>query len=601
MVNLRDSGFAFVWWAFACVFLHAGDVALGLNVDGSITSDSSFEFLTKFCFEPGDQGDTHGFQYTMTFPNNSKLAVVVYFGDEGDVVTKDWERPWSCQERLQKSQNVFYLNPTAEERSANAPKKFPTPKNQLDVVRQLPLVTAKGYIYFTSDRRRWYYFTLINCLPYEKCNPHSEFCEGNIRVDYSVVMTNAKQGIGMHFSADQFGSFATFVVFFTLYSFLVVWLAWLVLALMRQRFFHQTSQLLVVSIICQWVSLLCHLCNAGSIQEAGYEVPFFRVVAVFCGACAEMTTLLLLILIAKGWTVVRRKISATSRVKIAIFFSFYFAIYMGVLAYYESLSSREREKSILYLYDSTFGDVLMFLRAFGIFWFSYTLFSTKIKFPERNQFFKTLYIGAILWLVSLPIEVLVAKFLLEDYYRSITVTICNAITQTLIHCYLMCLWRPQEYSNVFPYNRTTLELSQRHSTWDGSKKPKSSKTEKSESEVFAEQIENRQSSATKMRSSVSGGLESSRQHPHLRIRGTIGSMRDKLSVLYRYSDELEKAMDDLDDDDGDQAFTPRETDGNVLAKTAFSPEKGAGNGFSSTRYNGASKGSDKKLVSDKDK
>ena len=93
----------------------------GIVKEGSIQSDSSFEFLAKFCFEAGQQGNEHGFHYSMSFPNTSKLAIIVYYKENG-VAVNNWEESWTCQERLAKSRNVYYLNPTPEQRSANSPK-----------------------------------------------------------------------------------------------------------------------------------------------------------------------------------------------------------------------------------------------------------------------------------------------------------------------------------------------------------------------------------------------------------------------------------------------------------------------------------------------
>ena len=83
----------------------------GIVREGSIQSDSSFEFLAKFCFEAGQQGNEHGFHYSMSFPNTSKLAIIVYYKENG-VAVNNWEESWTCQERLAKSRNVYYLNPT---------------------------------------------------------------------------------------------------------------------------------------------------------------------------------------------------------------------------------------------------------------------------------------------------------------------------------------------------------------------------------------------------------------------------------------------------------------------------------------------------------
>ena len=55
------------------------------------------------------------------FQTHPKLAIIVYYKENG-VAVNNWEESWTCQERLAKSRNVYYLNPTPEQRSANSPK-----------------------------------------------------------------------------------------------------------------------------------------------------------------------------------------------------------------------------------------------------------------------------------------------------------------------------------------------------------------------------------------------------------------------------------------------------------------------------------------------
>eukprot|EP00944_MAST-04C_sp_MAST-4C-sp1_P011155 g11155.t1 len=523
--------------------------------EGSIHSDSSFEFLAKFCFEAGQQGNEHGFHYSMSFPNTSKLAIIVYYKENG-VAVNNWEESWTCQERLAKSRNVYYLNPTPEQRSANSPKKYPDAEENQEKTREFPYLSTKGFIYFVSSRKRWYYLTLVNCLPYEKCDPSKPdtFCESHIHVDYSLSLTNGNQGVGKHFSADQYGIMTVYIAFFTTYCFLGLWLAWLVSSLMRKHFYHYTSQLLTFAVVLQWLSLLFHLCNNSSIQDIGHPVLFYRVCGVLFAFLSDFCTMLLLYLLAKGWTVVRRKISPNGRVKIAIVFTIYFCISIVTLIMYESRSSSEKEKEIVYLYGSSPGYAFISVRGCILFWFSQTLVTTKSKFPHRRRFFNILNVGASMWILSLPLEVLFATFVLEDYYRSIAITTTNLSVQLIMHVFLMFLWRPQEYSNIFPYNHTTLEMN------DVQNKSKENQNTQKETSLSL------LSSMKKLGSNALLNKPSNRitvndgqyQHPNLRFRGTVVQLRDHLNILYNVTDQLEKSIDEVFEKEGDEAFTPIE-------------------------------------------
>ena len=326
--------------------------------------------------------------------------------------------------------------------------------------------------------------------------------------------------------------------------------------------------------------MLFHLCNYGSIQDIGQPIPVYRVCGVLFSFISDSCTILLLYLLAKGWTVVRRKISANGRVKIAIVFTTYFCISIVTLIIYEMKSMHEKEKEIVYLYDSTSGYTLMILRAFIMFWFSQTLITTREKFPDRRRFFNILYVGSLLWIFSLPLEVIFAKFVLEDYYRSIAITTSNLVVQLLMHTFLMFLWRPQEYSNIFPYNRTTLEMNIVRNNFNNNV---TNENNKKKPISFVNSMKSTMKSLSSSPSSKPQDKESNKDHdgmqlidvdniklrksnknnelthhPRLRFRGTVVQLRDHLKMLYGVTDELEKSIDDVFDGEGDEAFTPRE-------------------------------------------
>ena len=69
----------------------------------------------------------------------------------------------------------------------------------------------------------------------------------------------------------------------------------------------------MVAFLIHWASYAQNGIGWGGMRELGYYLM----------CTAEILIALLLILIAKGWTIVRKKISAQGRVKIAAFITMY--------------------------------------------------------------------------------------------------------------------------------------------------------------------------------------------------------------------------------------------------------------------------------------
>ena len=159
---------------------------------------------------------------------------------------------------------------------------------------------------------------------------------------------------------------------------------------------------------------------------------------------------------------------------------------------------------------------------------------------------------------------LFAAFVLEDYYRSIAITTTNLSVQLIMHVFLMFLWRPQEYSNIFPYNHTTLEM---NDVQNKSKENQNTQKETSLSllssmkKLGSNTLLNNSSNKTRNGTNVNNGQY---QHPNLRFRGTVVQLRDHLNILYNVTDQLEKSIDEVFDKEGDEAFTPIENKDQII-------------------------------------
>ncbi|CAG2165844.1 unnamed protein product [Oppiella nova] len=99
-------------------------------------------------------------------------------------------------------------------------------------------------------------------------------------------------------------------------------------------------------------------------------------------AVSTIIFLLLLILLAKGFTVTRARLKMSTSVKIGVFMTL-FTITYGILFFHEQTYFDPGE--VLYLYESPFGYGLIALRLIGWGWFVYAIVrTTQIAVMEKS-------------------------------------------------------------------------------------------------------------------------------------------------------------------------------------------------------------------------
>ena len=109
---------------------------------------------------------------------------------------------------------------------------------------------------------------------------------------------------------------------------------------------------------------------------------------------ANLLFLLLLILIAKGYSVTRARLKTRTSVKISIFMTIYALAYF-FLYFFEQCCFDPAE--VLYVYEGWIGYCLITLRFIGLFWFTYSLFRTVQLYPSKKSFFYIIYAMYFVW------------------------------------------------------------------------------------------------------------------------------------------------------------------------------------------------------------
>ena len=131
-------------------------------------------------------------------------------------------------------------------------------------------------------------------------------------------------------------------------------------------------------------------------------------------AAADLMFVLLLILVAKGYTVTRARLPQASSIKLAVFVCAYSTIYT-TLFIYERIHFDPG--TVLYIYESVAGYGLIILRIIGWCMFIYSTFFTLKHYPEKGGFYYPYFSFYTLWFVSGPCIIIIANHIIAEWVR----------------------------------------------------------------------------------------------------------------------------------------------------------------------------------------
>jgi hypothetical protein len=195
----------------------------------------------------------------------------------------------------------------------------------------MQFLKAIGSLTFASNRERWYYFALSNCA--DECVGRPDYCNGELLVGWNLTFTNG-QGWDAAITADEQGiaeASITLFVFWALGGCCVLSVQLFTMA--KRKMLHTTVRILVQAFVCHLLELFFCMVYYVTYISTGNQSRGLRIVYRCFAAFAETHIVLFLILIGKGWTVVRRKITPQGRVKITAFIAVYGVIQLGVVTW----------------------------------------------------------------------------------------------------------------------------------------------------------------------------------------------------------------------------------------------------------------------------
>ncbi|XP_038114011.1 transmembrane protein 145 [Culex quinquefasciatus] len=303
------------------------------------------------------------------------------------------------------------------------------------------VVSCSNHGTFTSSRQRWWYIAVSNCGSNK-----------GLDIVYRFKMTNGETGDFWHehFSADEMYIPPILLIEAIAYTLLLLAVFLCAVELKSRHLYHCTYRLFALSVLLQWFGILLL-----SVTWAKYAVSGFGPFPVFGGfftSASEITFLLLLLLMAKGYTITRARLKTCATVKITVFTNLYVIVYISLYIYQsEAFDPGE----VLNLYESPAGFGLAGLRCIGWGFFIYSCAATIRKFTEKGPFYYPFTLLGSVWIMSGPILTVVGVNVLDPWVRE---SVMHAALGAVAFCghvaFLWITW-PSRANKSFPYHVRT--------------------------------------------------------------------------------------------------------------------------------------------------
>ncbi|XP_029186224.2 transmembrane protein 145-like isoform X2 [Acropora millepora] len=401
-------------------------------VEGTLSTKEDWVFLARFCYKDSIGQLKYHFEYPLEYATQN---IILYFDTQWpNVYPQEGMKCIDKEDKVHRGNNQI-INLTSSYIWAGCV--------QQDILGKSHFI-CKGDRNFRSNRERWWYIVLSNC----------ESTKG-LQVKYRLEMTNGENAWGKQFSADERYILPMDIGFFVL--FIIVWVLSMYVAklLASRRLFHVSYKLFMASVTFEVLSLMFSLIYYDQLGKTGFETYELKIVARASHYISHVVFLIMLILMAKGWTVTRGRISSSGQIKLSIFGTVY-SVCFAVLFFYEAAVFDPGE--VLYIYESAAGVGICVLRVIAWLWFCYGTFFTLKHFPNKCNFYYPFWFFYTGWFLAGPLVVAIATFKIPKWERAQVVNGLEWCISILAHCAFLLITRPSAANTNFPFHMRTNQI-----------------------------------------------------------------------------------------------------------------------------------------------
>ncbi|XP_039208129.1 transmembrane protein 145 isoform X1 [Crotalus tigris] len=402
-------------------------------VKGNLSTKEDWVFLTRFCFF----SDYGRLDFQFRYPENKCCEnILLYFDDPSQwpAVYKKGNKDCLMKESVIRPENNQVINLTTQYAWSGC--KLVTENS----IRYLSCTSGRS---FRSVRERWWYVVLSKCGG------------DGLELEYEMILTNGKSFWTRHFSADEFGILETDITFLLIFILILIISCYFGYLLKGRQLLHTTYKMFMTAAGVEVLSLMFFCIYWGQYASDGIGNNSLKILAKLLFSVSFLIFLLMLILLGKGFTVTRGRISHTGSIKLSVYMTLYTITHV-VLFIYEAEFFDQAQ--VLYTYESPAGYGLIALQFVAYIWFCYAILITLKQFPEKQPFYVPFFAAYTLWFFAVPVTALIANFGIPKWAREKIVNGIQLGIHLYAHAVFLIMTRPSAANKNFPYHVRTSQI-----------------------------------------------------------------------------------------------------------------------------------------------
>jgi Rhodopsin-like GPCR transmembrane domain len=240
------------------------------------------------------------------------------------------------------------------------------------------------------------------------------------------------------------------MAFSLIYTFLLIATFLCGIELKSKHLYHCTYRLFTFSAMLQWSGILIDGVTWTKYAVTGLG-PYPLAGGLMMGA-SEISFLALLLIMAKGYTITRGRLSTCSTIKLTVYINSYIVVYVSLFMF-QALNFDPGE--VLNLYESPAGFGLVLLRGCAWVVFMVSCIATVRKFPEKSSFYYPFGLLGSLWILAGPTLTMIGVALLDKWVRESVMFGALASCAFVGHAAFLWLTWPSRANKSFPYHVRT--------------------------------------------------------------------------------------------------------------------------------------------------
>jgi len=276
-------------------------------------------------------------------------------------------------------------------------------------------------------------------------------------MNYKFTMSNGAKGdfLHYHFSADEFYILPILMVA-TLLQFAILLITFFFAVNLKSRqLFHATYKMFLAVVLLHCIGVTILMCHYFAYAFNGRGMQRAKLLGRVLESGSELLFVLLLILLAKGYTVTRARLRQISSIKLAVFMCSYSVAYASLFIYEQVFFD---PGLVLYIYDSVAGYGLVILRFVGWCSLIYSTFFTLKHYPDKSEFYCPFFCFYTLWFVCGPTLIIVANTSIPLWVREKVVVSVEHFVAAMGQLFFLWLTRPNTHNKNFPYHVRTTQI-----------------------------------------------------------------------------------------------------------------------------------------------